>query len=70
MKEQCQTLLENCDGNWSKFTEANNFKTKKLDFSWRQEDNLLKIELEIESPKQKGLIYTAVRYVFILNNTR
>lgn len=68
IKEQCQTLLKTCDGNWSKFTDVHNFKTKKLDFSWKQEDNLLKIELEIESAKQKGLIYTAVRYVFILNH--
>lgn len=67
IKAECQKLLSSCHGTWSKLTSNNNFKVNKLEFSWKKENILLQIELEIESVKQRE-IYAAKSYVFILNH--
>ncbi|QLB19811.1 hypothetical protein [Mannheimia granulomatis] len=68
IKDECQKLLNSCQGSWSKFTSVDNFKVNQLAFSWKQENTLLQIELEIESSKDSQEIYVAKSYVFILNH--
>lgn len=67
-KTECQKLLESCNGNWSKFTDVNNMKVNQLTFSWKKENSLLEIILELESAKYADIKYFTKSYIFILNN--
>lgn len=68
VKENCSKLLESCNGAWSKFTEINSVKVNKLNFNWKKQDILLEVEIELESVKERNLIYSAKSYIFLLNH--
>ncbi|QNS16189.1 hypothetical protein ICJ55_03205 [Mannheimia bovis] len=67
VQESCLKLLESCNGAWSKFTEINSVKVNKLNFNWKKQDILLEVEIELESVKERNLIYSAKSYIFLLN---
>ncbi|MEG9476593.1 hypothetical protein [Mannheimia indoligenes] len=68
VKENCSKLLEDCNGAWSKFTEINSVRVNKLNFNWKKRDILLEVEIELESIKDRNLIYSAKSYIFLLNH--
>lgn len=67
-KEECRELLHNCDGRWSKFNSINSFSVNKLDFSWKKENQLIQVVLELESIKDKQVFYKTKSYIFIFNH--
>lgn len=67
VKSECLTLLQDCNGAWSKFTESSNFNVNQLTFNWKKENTLLQIDLELESAKEKEIRYSAKSIVFIFN---
>ncbi|MFA9488925.1 MULTISPECIES: hypothetical protein [unclassified Mannheimia] len=69
-KENCSKVLENCSGSWSKFTEINSVKVNKLDFSWEQQDKLIKVEIELESVNENNITYSTKSYISLLNHSR
>lgn len=67
LKDECQKLLTHCNGSWSKLTEVFHFKVNKLLFSWKKENRLLEIVLELSSSKNDQVSYSVKSYVFIFN---
>lgn len=65
--EECRKPFSDCSGTWSKITEASSFKVNKLEFSWKKENQLLEINLELLSAQDNDIIYSAKSDVFILN---
>lgn len=67
-KSECQKLLTNCGGRWSKFSSIHNFKVNNLAFSWKKENQLVQVDMELESAKDKQITYKTKSYIFILNH--
>lgn len=68
IKEECQKLLSDCRGRWNKFSSIYHFKVNKLAFSWKKENKLVQVNLELESIKDKKINYKTKSYIFILNH--